>query len=182
VRREYGAQSLADAVRRLVPAAEVTVVAGTGVRDDQPRDIPAAVEAAQAADVVILALGGRSGLFQKGITEGEASNTADIELPTCQVELVKAVAATGVPAVGVVYTGRPMAVTKIVDSLPALLWGYYGGQAAGAAMTNVIFGETTPGGKLPYSIPRHSGQVPVYYSPKNGSGYRTTSLEQELRQ
>lgn len=177
VRREYRAQSLADAVRRLVPTAKVTVVAGTGVRDDQPRDIPAAVAAAKAADVVILALGGRAGLFQKGITEGEASNTADIELPTCQVELVKAVTATGVPAVGVVYTGRPMAVTKIVDDLPALLWGYYGGQAAGAAMADIIFGETAPGGKLPYSIPRHSGQVPVFYSPKNGSGYRTTHLE-----
>jgi beta-glucosidase len=175
LRSEYGAESLADAVRSLVPGAEVTVVAGTGLLDDQLSDIPAAVEAARAADVVILALGGRSGAFQKGITEGEGGDTADIELPTCQVELVKAVAETGVPVVGVVYTGRPMAVTKIVDDLPALLWGYYGGQAAGAAMADVIFGVATPGGKLPYSIPRHSGQVPLYYAPKNGSGYRRTS-------
>jgi len=177
LRSEYGVESLADAVRRLVPEAEVTVVAGTGLLDDLPSDIPAAVEAARAADVVILALGGRSGSFQKGITEGEGSDTADIELPNCQVELVKAVAETGTPAVGVVYTGRPMAVTKIVDSLPALLWGYYGGQAAGAAMADVLFGEATPGGKLPYSIPRHSGQILVYYAAKNGSGYRRTSLE-----
>src|SRR5205814_923382 len=83
---------LADAVRRLVPGAEITVVAGTGLLDDEPSDIPAAVEAARGADVVILALGGRSGMFQKGITEGEGGDTADIELPTCQVELVKAVA------------------------------------------------------------------------------------------
>ncbi len=175
LRSEYGAESLADAVRHLVPDAEVTVVAGTGLRDDQPHDIPEAVEAARAAEVVILALGGRSGAFQQGITEGEGADTADIELPTCQVELVKAVAETGVPAVGVVYTGRPMAVTRIVDDLPALLWGYYGGQAAGAAIAAVIFGETTPGGKLPYSVPRHSGQVPVYYAQKNGCGYRRTS-------
>jgi hypothetical protein len=75
---------------------------------------------------VILALGGRSGLlFQHGITEGEGADTADIELPNCQVELVKAVAQTGVPAVGVVYTNRPMALTAVVESLPALLWGYY---------------------------------------------------------
>jgi beta-xylosidase len=174
LRSEYGAESLADAVRRLVPQAEVTVVAGTGLLDEQPSDIPAAVEVARAADVVILALGGRSGAFQKGITEGEGADTGDIELPNCQVELVKAVAETGVPAVGVVYTGRPMAVTEIVDDLLALLWGSYGGQAAGAAMADVIFGEATPGGKLPYSIPRHSGQVPVYYAAKNGSGYRRT--------
>jgi beta-glucosidase len=174
LRSEYGAESLAEAVRHLVPEAEVTVVAGTGLLDDQPRDIPAAVEAARGAEVVILALGGRSGAFQKGITEGEGADTADIELPNCQVELVKAVAETGTPAVGVVYTGRPMAVTRIVDDLPALLWGYYGGQAAGAAMADVIFGKATPGGKLPYSIPRHSGQVPVYYAAKNGSGYRRT--------
>jgi beta-xylosidase len=174
LRSEYGAESLAEALRHLVPEAEVTVVAGTGLLDDRPRDIPAAVEAARGAEVVILALGGRSGAFQKGSTEGEGADTADIELPNCQVELVKAVAETGTPAVGVVYTGRPMAVTRIVDDLPALLWGYYGGQAAGAAMADVIFGKATPGGKLPYSIPRHSGQVPVYYAAKNGSGYRRT--------
>lgn len=171
-RSEYGAESLADAVRRMLPHAEVTVVAGTGVLDHEPSDIPAAVEAARAAEVVILALGGRSGCVRGNITEGEGSDTADIELPLCQVELVKAIAETGVPAIGVIYTGRPMAVTRIVDHLPALLWGYYGGQAAGAAMADVIFGQATPGGKLPYSIPRHSGQVPISHAQKNGSGYR----------
>jgi beta-xylosidase len=177
LRQEYGTQSLAEAVRRLLPQAEVVVARGTGIRDNQSADIPAAVEAARSAEVVILALGGRSGLFQQGITEGEASDSADIELPTCQVELVQAIAATGTPAVGVICTGRPMAVTKIINDLPALLWGYYGGQEGAAALADVIFGEVSPGGKLPYSIPRHSGQVPIYYSPKNGSGFRTTSLE-----
>ena len=176
LRKEYGAESLADAVRRLVPQAEISVV-GTGLIENKPDDISAAVEATQGAEVVIVALGGRSALLHGVNTEGENADTADIELPRCQVELVKAVAATGVRAVGVVYAGRPMGVTTVVDDLPALLWGYFGGQATGTALADIIFGETTPGGKLPFSIPQHSGQVPIYYAAKNGSGYHPNSME-----
>ncbi len=177
VRDTYGAQSLAEAVRRGVPDAQVTVVTGCGVVDEEPTDMPAAVTAARDADVVILALGGRGGWFTTAITEGEGSDTANIDLPTNQVTLARAVAATGTPCVGIVYTGRPMALTAIVDVLPALLYGYYGGQAAGPAMADVLFGDVNPSGKLPMSIPRHCGQVPIHHGQPAGTGYRRAATD-----
>lgn len=177
IRASYGSVSLADAIRAAVPGAEVTVARGCGVLDEEAADIPAAVAAARDAEVVILALGGRAGWFVPRITEGEGCDTADVDLPANQVELVRAVAGTGTPAVGVVYTGRPMALTAIADELPALLYGYYGGQHASTAMAEVLFGDVSPSGKLPISIPRHSGQVPVYSGQPTGTGYRRTSRD-----
>ncbi|WP_007513267.1 beta-glucosidase family protein [Pseudofrankia saprophytica] len=180
LREMYGARSLAEAVRAAAPGAEVTVTAGCGVQDGEPADIPAAVAAARDADVVILALGGRGGWFTPGITEGEGSDTANLDLPANQVALVQAVAATGTPCVGVILTGRPMALTHVVDDLPALLYGYYGGQHAATALAGALFGDISPGGKLPISIPRHSGQAPVYSGQPTGTGYRRT--DQDMHQ
>ncbi|KPM53590.1 glycoside hydrolase [Frankia sp. R43] len=174
LRETYGARTLAEAVRAAVPGAEVTVTAGCGVLDHEPADIPAAVAAAGDADVVILALGGRGGWFTPGITEGEGSDTANIDLPANQIALAQAVARTGTPCVGIVHTGRPMVLAEIVDVLPALLYGYYGGQHAATALAEVLFGEVNPGGRLPISLPRHSGQVPIHSGQPTGSGYRRT--------
>jgi beta-glucosidase len=176
-RTAYDARSLADAVRDRVPGAEVTVRAGCGVTDAEPVDLSAAAAAACDADVVILALGGRGGWFTSNATEGEGGDTADIGLPANQVALVRAVAATGTPCVAVVLTGRPMALTEIVDEVPALLYGYYGGQHAATALTEALFGDVNPGGKLPVSIPRHCGQVPVYSAAPTGTGYRRTNQD-----
>lgn len=172
VHQRYGALSLAEAIRELLPDAEITVVAGCGVLDSAPSDIPAAVAAAEGADVVIAAFGGRGGWFGGELTEGEGSDTADISLPSIQRELLDSVAATGTPVVGVLSTGRPLALTDSLPALTALVHGYYGGQQGTRAMADVLFGVTNPGGKLPYSMPRHSGQVPVYVGQHHGSGYR----------
>ena len=168
----YGALTLAEAVRELVPDAEVTVVSGCGVLDSEPEDIAAAVAAAADADVVIAAFGGRGGWFAGPFTEGEGTDTADIALPGVQRRLLDEVAATGTPVVGVLFTGRPIAVTDSLPSLAALVHGYYGGQRGTRAVAEVLFGLVNPGGKLPYSIPRHSGQIPVHVGQHNGSGYR----------
>lgn len=177
VRQMYGSESLAEAVRRLLPEAQVTVERGTGVLDDESADIPAAVQAASEADVVILALGGRSRAFGSQCTEGEGSDAADIDLPVCQVKLVKAVAAIGVPLVAVVLAGRPFGLASVIDQFSAVVYGYYGGQAAGTALAEVLLGHVNAGGKLPYSLPRHTGQVPLYARQHNGSGYRRTSAD-----
>jgi beta-xylosidase len=105
-RREYlesnhGAMSLAEAVRQVLPTAEVTAVAGTGLIPTQPTDIPAAVAAVRNADVVILAVGGRSA-WSNERTEGESSDTANKDLPPQQVELINAVAALGKPTIAVI--------------------------------------------------------------------------------
>ena len=177
IRHRYGAISLADAVRELVPDAEITVAPGCGVLDSEPHDIDAAVAAAANADVVIAAIGGRGAWFFGATTEGEGSDSADIELPSMQRALIDAVSATGTKVIGVLATGRPMALTESLPSLSALVHAYYGGQQGTRAVAAALFGMTNPGGKLPYSMPRHSGQVPIYVGQHNGSGYRRTATD-----
>jgi len=171
-RRNYGATSLADAVRKLVPGAQVTAVAGTGVLPSQPTDIPAAVNAARDADAVILYVGGKAGWAGNDLTEKEGGDTADIDLPAQQVELVNAISALGKPTIAVVSMGRPQGLATVLDKLPAVLTAYYGGPHQGHVLADAIFGVTNPGGKLPITIPRHSGQIPIYHGQRNGSGYR----------
>jgi beta-glucosidase len=176
-RTEYAAVSLADAVRKLLPNAEVNAVAGTGVLPSQPTDIPAAVAAAKEADAVILYIGGKGGWYGDDLTEKEGGDTANIDLPAPQVDLVNAVTAVGKPMVAVVSMGRPQGLGAVIDRLPAVLAAYYGGPHQGSALADAIFGVTNPGGKLPITIPRHAGQVPIHHGQKWGSGYRRTKAD-----
>ena len=173
LKSNYSAVSLAEAVRQLLPKAEVTAVSGTGVVPKEPTDIPTAVAAARNADVVILAVGGRSA-WSNERTEGEGSDTANKDLPPQQVELINAVTALGKPTVAVISIGGPYALASVIDKLPAVLTDYYGGPHQAIALADAIFGVTNPGGKLPFTMPRHVGQVPIHYAQKWGSGYRRT--------
>jgi beta-glucosidase len=176
-RKEYGAVSLAEAVRHLLPEAQVTAVTGTGVLPAQPTDIPAAVAAAKAADLVLLYVGGKAGWFGDDLTEGEGGDTANIDLPPQQVELVNAITALGKPTIAVVSMGRPQGLAPVIDKLPAVLTAYYGGPHQGTAIANAIFGIMNPSGKLPITIPRDVGQVPIYHGQHYGSGYRRTKAD-----
>ena len=173
LKSNYSAVSLAEAVRQLLPEAEVTAVAGTGVVPKEPTDIPAAVAAARNADVVILAVGGRSA-WSNERTEGEGSDTANKDLPPQQVELVNAVTEVGKPTIAVISMGGPYALASVIEKLPAIITDYYGGPHQAIALADAIFGVTNPAGKLPFTIPRHVGQVPIHYAQKWGSGYRRT--------
>ena len=172
VRHAYGAMDLGQALRAASPESDVTSTTGVSIHPDDPQDVQTAVQAAAAADVVVLALGGRGGWFGTRITEGEGTDAARIELPQHQVDLVRAVAATGTPLVGVFYQGRPHAIADVAEFLSASVVAYYPGPQGSQAIASVLFGDTNPSGKLPYTIPRATGQVPLYYSQKRGSGYR----------
>lgn len=176
-RKSYGAISLADAVAAAAPEAELVIVEGCGVLDDEPSDFAAAREAAAGADVVILALGGRPGWFGTRLTEGEGSDRANIDLPSTQIDLARAVAATGTPVVGVVFTGRPFALGALDELVPTVVYPSYGGQSAMTALAEVLFGDINPSGKLPLTLPRHSGQIPLHHGQHLGSGYRRTAAD-----
>jgi beta-glucosidase len=176
-RSAYGALSLAEAIRTLLPQTEVTAVAGTGVLPAQATDIAAAVAAAKSADAVILYIGGKGGWVGDDFTEKEGGDTANIDLPPQQVELVDAVTALGKPTVAVVSMGRPQGLSAVIDKLPAVLTAYYGGPHQGSALADAIFGVTNPSGKLPYTLPRHAGQTPIHHGQKWGSGYRRTEAD-----
>lgn len=176
IESNYSAVALADAVRQLLPRARVVAVAGAGVTPAEPVDISAAVAAARDADAVIVAVGGRSS-WSGARTEGEGSDTADIALPPQQVALIEAVSALGRPTVAVLSMGRPYALGGVIDELPAVLTAYLAGPQQGTAIADAIFGITNPAGKLPFTMPRHVGQVPIHHGQKTGSGYRRTEAD-----
>lgn len=120
-----------------------------------------AVSAARKADVVIMALG--EGRWMSG----EASNRASLDLPGVQQQLLEQVVAAGRPVVLVLMSGRPLSTPWASEHVPAIIEGWFGGVEAGHALADVIFGDVNPSGRLPVSIPRTVGQVPLYYSHKN---------------
>jgi beta-xylosidase len=161
----------------LLPEAEVTAVAGTGVLPTNPTDIPAAVAAAEQADLVVLYIGGKAGWYGDDLTEGEGKDTANIDLPPQQVELVNAMLDVGKPTVAVVAMARPQGLAAVIDRLPAVLTCYYGGPHQAVALADALFGITNPTGKLPVTVPRHVGQVPIHHGQRWGSGYRRTKAD-----
>ncbi|WP_102194693.1 glycoside hydrolase family 3 N-terminal domain-containing protein [Microbacterium aurantiacum] len=171
VRDRLGATSLADEIAVRTPA--VLVERGSTLTSTLDEDaLSRAVEVAARADVVILALGGGSLWFNGERTEGEASDSADISLPLAQQHLAEAVATTGTPIVAVLVQGRPYVLPRAVRDAAAIVIAPYGGPFGPAGVVDVLFGTAEPTGKLPYSIPRHTGQIPVYHHQHAGTGYR----------
>jgi beta-glucosidase len=95
---------------------------------------------------------------------GEAGSRSEIDLPGRQAELIRRIKATGKPVAVVLCNGRPLALENMVDDAPAILEAWFPGVQAGHAVADVVFGEVNPGGKLPVSFPRRTGQVPIYYN------------------
>lgn len=131
------------------------------IKEDNPTDIPAAVAAAQKADVVLLVLG------ESADMSGEGHSRAHLGLPGRQQELVDALAATGKPIACVLMSGRPLVIPRLAGQANALLAAWHGGIRAGRAVADILFGAVNPSGKLTASWPRSEGQIPVYYAHKN---------------
>jgi beta-glucosidase len=174
VYQAHGAVSLAEALRDQAPQLTVLSSAVKALRELAPDELQAAIDVASQADVVVLALGGQSGWFGD-FTEGENGDSTDIALPAAQLELVNAISALGKPMIAVLFMGRPYAIHAVVESVPAILHAYFPGMRGTVAVAETILGKVNPGGKLPYSIPRSTGQVPIYSGAPNGSGYRRTA-------
>ena len=128
--------------------------------DDCPTDagFADAVAAAEAADQVVLAVG------ETREMSGEAATRSTLGLPGRQQDLIDAIAATGKPMVVVLLNGRPLTLSGVVASAPAVLEAWFPGVEAGNAVADVVFGKVNPGGKLPVSFPQTLGQVPIYYN------------------
>ena len=121
-------------------------------------DTAGVTAAANSADQIVLALG------ETREMSGEAEARSDITLPGRQQDIIDAVAATGKPFAVVLFNGRPLDLTKVDASSPAILEAWHGGIEAGDAVADAVFGKVNPGGKLPVSFPRSVGQVPIYYN------------------
>ena len=133
---------------------------------EDARLIAEAVEVARQADVVLLVIGENESLCREGWSENHLGDRDTLDLAGRQDDLLRAVLATGVPAAGLLINGRPLSVNYAAENLNALLEGWYLGQEGGAAFADALFGDVNPGGKLPITIPRTVGQLPIFYNHK----------------
>jgi beta-glucosidase len=164
-----GVPTVLDALRERLPGTEVRYARGTDLQDGTDAQIAEAVEAATGADVAIVVLGERSGLTPE-CTCGESRDRWDIRLLGRQSELLTAIADTGTPVVLVLLAGRPQAIETEAERCAAIVQAWLPGDVGAAAIADVLLGVTSPGGKLPVTIPRHVGQVPIYHGHKPTGG------------
>ena len=160
--------------------AEVTYAKGCAIRDENDADIEEAVRIAKAADVVVLVVGGSSARdFKTSYEEtgaaivdehlsdmdrGEGYDRSTLKLLGKQEELMQRIHATGKPVVTVYIQGRPLDMNLAAEKSNALLTLWYPGMEGGSALADILWGDNNPAGRLPISVPRSVGQIPVYYS------------------
>lgn len=155
---------------------------GCGVFDGTQEELEEAVKLAEQSDITILVLGGSSSRFgevsfdangaaisEHGVSMdcGEGVDTAELSLPAVQRELAEKIFATGSKVITVIIGGRAYALDEVAEKSDALLYGFYPGMQGGKAIAEILFGDVNPSGRLPVSLPRCSGQLPVYYNYKN---------------
>src|SRR5690606_30977314 len=135
---------------------------------DIPRDgrtdqqmLDEALEIANKSDVIIAAMG------ESAEMSGESSSRTNLDIPQIQKDLLQALLKTGKPVVLVMFTGRPLTIEEEVDTVPAILNVWFPGSEAGLAISDVLFGDVNPSGKLSATFPRNVGQIPIYYNHKN---------------
>ena len=125
---------------------------------DADAEFTRAVELARDADVAVVVVGEWQNMIS------EMASRSSLDLPGRQLDLLQAVAATGTPVVALVMNGRPLDLRWAAEHVPAILDIWYPGTQGGAAVANLLFGDVSPGGKLPFTWPRTVGQVPMIYS------------------
>ena len=185
-------------VRQKLPQQQVLYARGCAIRDTASAQIDEAVQVAMRADVVVACVGGSSARDFKtsykatGAAEVDANSVSDMEsgegydratlsLLGKQQTLLSALKATGKPLIVVYIEGRPLLKNWAAEHADALLTAYYPGEAGGTAIADVLFGDYNPAGRLPISVPRSEGQLPVYYNkraplPHNYVEMRATPL------
>jgi len=180
---EGNVKTILDGIRQKIGAENVVYAKGCAVRDTTENNIQEAVSAALQSDVVVACVGGSSARDFKtsykdtgaAITDsktvsdmdcGEGFDRATLGLLGMQQELLEALRKTGKPLVVVYIEGRPMDKLWSDENADALITAYYPGQEGGTAITDVIFGDYNPAGRLPVSVAANVGQLPVYYNKK----------------
>ena len=154
--------TLLDQVTAEFPDSEVVTAPGTTVDGDDASGIAAAAELARGADVVLLALGDRAGLFGRG-TSGEGCDAESLELPGLQQQLLDALLDVGTPLAVVLLAGRPYALGRAVTEAAAIVQTFFPGEAGSRAVAGVLSGRVNPSGRLPVSVPGRPGVQPSTY-------------------
>jgi beta-glucosidase len=157
--RAEDAVTLIEGIRAKVsPQTKVVYAKGCDINTDDASGINEAVRVAGSADAVVLAIG------ESGDMTGEARSRSSLGLPGRQLDLAKAIQATGKPVAVVLMNGRPLSINWVAENVPAILETWFAGSQGGHAIADVLFGDVNPGGKLPVTFPRSAGQAPLYYN------------------
>jgi beta-xylosidase len=154
--------TLRDTLAAEFPAAEITVARGTGIDDGDLSGVPEAARAAREADVAVVVLGDRAGLFGRG-TSGEGCDAEALVLPGGQQHLLDTLLDLETPVVTVLLAGRPYALGRAVEESAAIVQSFFPGEEGTHAIAGVLSGRVNPSGRLPVSVPRHSGSQPATY-------------------
>ena len=134
--------------------------------DQDRRQIAQARKVAKRADVIVLCIGCNEQASREAWSLTHMGDRTSLDLIGRQDELVKAMLETGKPVIVFLFNGRPLSINYVAQNVPAIFECWYLGQECGHAVADVLFGDFNPGGKLPISIPRSVGHLPVYYSHK----------------
>ena len=157
-----------EGIRKLVgDKIDVRYSKGCSLSSLDTAGIDEAVRLAGESDVAVLFVGSSSTVFVResgASTSGEGVDLSEIELTGAQEELVRRVASTGKPVVLVLVSGKPFAIPWAAENVPAILVQWYCGEKEGDSIADILFGNVNPSGKLNFSFPRSTGQLPVYYN------------------
>ncbi len=134
--------------------------------EEDRKQVADAAEVAKQADVILLAIGGNEQTSREAWGLNHMGDRASLDLVGRQEELVKAMLATGKPVIALLYNGRPISINYLVQNVPVIFECWYLGQENGHAVADVLFGDVNPSGKLPITIPRSAGHLPVFYNHK----------------
>lgn len=156
-------RTVRQALSALLGESHVLSAPGCGIKLPIEGGIAQAVETAKRADVVIAVVGGQESMRSVDATCGENKDNTNIHLEAPQRELMQALFAAGKPVVTVVVDGRPLAIAEEAEKSAAVLYAWLPGEFGGEAIANVLTGSVNPSGKMPVTVLRHVGQLPMRY-------------------
>lgn len=162
--------NLLEELSRRIPEAKIRYAYGYPIAGDDLSHIDEALEAVAEADLVIMTLGGKNGSCSVA-SMGEGVDGTNINLPFCQETFIRRAAELGKPMVGIHFDGRPISSDAADQYLDAILEAWNPAEKGAEAVVKVLIGEYNPGGRLPVSVARCAGQIPIYYNHPNGSAY-----------
>jgi beta-glucosidase len=157
---------------KVAPSTRVEYVKGCEVVGGDKNGFAAATQAAKNAQIAVVVVGERMGQESEFRTDGESWDIASLDLTGYQEDLIKAVYETGIPTVVILINGRPLSTRWTSEHVPAILEAWLPGERGGEAVADILFGDCNPSGHLAISVPRHSGQLPIYYDFKPAKASR----------
>lgn len=186
--------TILSGMKKQAPAGvSVEYAMGSGFNSSDEEERKKALELAEKSDVIVVAAGGSSSRFGGAVFDGngavskesgslsmdcgEGMDSAMCHIPAAQEELIRELSRLGKPLVVLLIAGRPYCIEEIEKVSDAVLYSFYPGPMGGKALADLVYGNCCPSGRLPASLPRHAGQLPVYYNSRSSSSAAYRDME-----